>query len=510
MSQSRDGEQVQLPDLGPGSVDTQQFFPTARAPQVNNNPFSPGDASVTIDEEGLHVRDGAIFIDDISGNSVLSAAGFRGAWLDFIATGVYNGTFAAGAGQNALKPSRVEVTSELDLPYWDVMRAGGATSANSKVYHGSSDAADYLMEARFWVENAPLDSYMGIQQLVPFSHAFSNRGVPDGGVTVEVPTRAVDANNNYLLSLMVQQYGFDPLENILIGLGSVFEGQAVFGGALNTTISGLNPLTTHLLIEVRVTRVGLGDNTVGEVAILNSRIVPSQRSVLIEGLGTAGKVARFRTSAASSDVQLLEIDPSLNGADNKKATQLYGDLTLVRGSTGPLVLEVQGPLDAASSATMRFRGPSDAQARVDLGYDVNGTPRLQMGAGSAVPDVQLARFTPGVISVTGSMIGIGTLEAQNIEVRSNGGTPFIDFSNDLGDFDARLMLGGDDSLEVHSANFYITGSGTLLMGTGHIRKANTADGYTPALYDGDNNISFKWDGALRVRIDGTEFTITIT
>ena len=42
-------------------------------------------------------------------------------------------------------------------------------------------------------------------------------------------------------------------------------------------------------------------------------------------------------------------------------------------------------------------------------------------------------------------------------------------------------------------------------------KKTSSDGWTPALYDGDNNISFKFDaGSLKVKIDSTEYTITIT
>lgn len=53
-------------------------------------------ANVFIDETGLTVLDGAIFLRDFYGESVLTPAGFAGAWTDFFALGVYNGTFASG------------------------------------------------------------------------------------------------------------------------------------------------------------------------------------------------------------------------------------------------------------------------------------------------------------------------------------------------------------------------------------------------------------------------------
>jgi hypothetical protein len=46
----------------------------------------------------------------------------------------------------------------------------------------------------------------------------------------------------------------------------------------------------------------------------------------------------------------------------------------------------------------------------------------------------------------------GDLTARSVEVRRNGGTPTIDFSNDSStDFDARLILSGDDTLQVTGA-----------------------------------------------------------
>lgn len=57
---------------------------------------------------------------------------------------------------------------------------------------------------------------------------------------------------------------------------------------------------------------------------------------------------------------------------------------------------------------------------------------------------------------------------------------------------------------------FIGSDGNLKMNGGDIRKV-TSDDWTPALNDGNNTIQFKWDGAdLKVKIDSTEFTVTIT
>lgn len=61
-------------------------------------------------------------------------------------------------------------------------------------------------------------------------------------------------------------------------------------------------------------------------------------------------------------------------------------------------------------------------------------------------------------SVNGQITSSG-LNAPWMELRSNGGTPFIDFSNDNSiDYDARIVLNGNDSLEVQGANLNVRAS----------------------------------------------------
>lgn len=69
-------------------------------------------ATVSVDNDGLHIADGSLFIDDAYGSSVLGASGFAGTWADFIALGLYNGTFAAGV------TGAITYASTTDLPYW--------------------------------------------------------------------------------------------------------------------------------------------------------------------------------------------------------------------------------------------------------------------------------------------------------------------------------------------------------------------------------------------------------
>lgn len=93
---ARDGEQSQTPDIGNQVIETGHFNHQAAAPMVNNNPVAPTTANVIVDEEGIHITDGALFLSDYGGASVLGPVGFDGAWVEYLLGGVYNGGFNAG------------------------------------------------------------------------------------------------------------------------------------------------------------------------------------------------------------------------------------------------------------------------------------------------------------------------------------------------------------------------------------------------------------------------------
>lgn len=128
VSDSRSGEAIQVPDLGSRIVQTGHFDTTAAAPQVNNNPLEPTIANVIIDEDGIHITDGALYLTDYGGASVLGPAGFDGSWVEFITNGVYNGGFNAG------------------ITNWTIegeLGSGDAVNATT-IVSGADSAADYL------------------------------------------------------------------------------------------------------------------------------------------------------------------------------------------------------------------------------------------------------------------------------------------------------------------------------------------------------------------------------
>lgn len=111
-------EQVTRGGISPGSID-----------HVRNGP-----ATVVVDEDGLHVSDGAIFIEDLFGNSVLSAGGFEGSWLSFLGSGFfYNADFGVGSTTAVLVSEVGSGATVADyvaslhpgLPYWVVSQSDG-------------------------------------------------------------------------------------------------------------------------------------------------------------------------------------------------------------------------------------------------------------------------------------------------------------------------------------------------------------------------------------------------
>lgn len=129
-------------ELAPAAVQTSNFDPAAAAPRVNNAPLAPLTANVVIDEDGIHITDGALYLSDYGGQSVLGPAGFDGSWVEFITNGVYNGGFLAG------------------ITNWTVegTLGSGAIAKAISIVSGADSMADYLASLSaaipYWIISA--------------------------------------------------------------------------------------------------------------------------------------------------------------------------------------------------------------------------------------------------------------------------------------------------------------------------------------------------------------------
>lgn len=156
--------------LKPSSFDTladppgQQEQPLGPVGWVENADAEDGEAKVIIDSDGITVLDGKITIQDLSGQSVLTAAGFGGSWVQFLSTRFYNGLFGAGTTGVDFTVSEVggadteaEYADSLsdELPYWVIKsRTGsfqmvadsGAPNGKALKWSGASFDADLYQD----------------------------------------------------------------------------------------------------------------------------------------------------------------------------------------------------------------------------------------------------------------------------------------------------------------------------------------------------------------------------
>jgi hypothetical protein len=92
--------------------------------------------TVTVDETGLVITNGALTFQDTYGTQVLTGGGFSGAWMDFLARRLYNATFVQGSTSDVAVSEVGTGSTAADyaaslgtgLPYWVVSASGGTVT----------------------------------------------------------------------------------------------------------------------------------------------------------------------------------------------------------------------------------------------------------------------------------------------------------------------------------------------------------------------------------------------
>jgi hypothetical protein len=97
--------------------------------------ISHASGNVTIDSTGIHILNGAIDIQDAFGNTAMTAEGFSGQWLEFLATGgIYNSSYqqadttdiaATEVSGAATLANYATSAFQSHLPYWVVSSSAG-------------------------------------------------------------------------------------------------------------------------------------------------------------------------------------------------------------------------------------------------------------------------------------------------------------------------------------------------------------------------------------------------
>jgi hypothetical protein len=283
-------------------------------------------AKVTIDAAGITIVDGALFIQDAYGTSVLGASGFSGSWQQFISTGFYNGDYFYGStvdipvtevsGGDSLADYAASITD--DLPYWVVaasdalmyINTAAAGFANTSALAIASSGA---AQTSRWYQDIPWSRLaMDTLQLQFKMQAYT---VYNGTTTVNIYTSDRDINHGLLGSRTLKEtFTYDPLtlddNNQVTGVaatdlfttvdphGLVAGDSIVFTATTNGT--GVSTATRYYIIASGLTandfRVSttLGGGTINFTTNLTapSRYVKYNGTVAVQthtaGLGDAG------------------------------------------------------------------------------------------------------------------------------------------------------------------------------------------------------------------------------
>jgi hypothetical protein len=126
--------------IAAGAVSTSELAVGARlvGEVANDNTGTPG---VFIDSSGILIRDGKLTLEDEFGLTTMQASGFSGSWADYVGTGLYNGTFAAGA------IGGLPIGRTPSLPYWNITKSVGNPTVTRDA--DSSYPGGYRLRATF-------------------------------------------------------------------------------------------------------------------------------------------------------------------------------------------------------------------------------------------------------------------------------------------------------------------------------------------------------------------------
>lgn len=113
---------------------------------------------------------------------------------------------------------------------------------------------------------------------------------------------------------------------------------------------------------------------------------------------------------------------------------------------------------------------------------------------SGYPTLDLSGTGPGTLQ------GAGLVSTQRFQAFST--------NDSRGSTTAIYTLGGAYISQTLDVLGPLYAAGSIYTG-GSIRKV-TSDGWTPAMWDGDNALAWRWDGSdLKVKVDATEFTVVL-
>jgi hypothetical protein len=169
------------------------------------------------------------------------------------------------------------------------------------------------------------------------------------------------------------------------------------------------------------------------------------------------RAAALTGLSVSTNAAIAATDSILVAAGKLQAqiTALANQQAASAGSADKLTTARTISLTGDASGSVAFDGSANVSIAVIVTDDSHNHVIGNVDGLQAALDAKAPLASP---SFTGATSMTGGAHAPWAELRSNGGTPFLDFSNDAStDFDVRLILSSDDLLELYGGSFKVNG-----------------------------------------------------
>lgn len=348
-------------------------------------------------------------------------------------------------------------------------------------------------------------------------------GVANNALNVRVNTIVVSASGSLSNQINVVAANVSTLDSRLGATGvTVLTALATTGGALAAQDTALIAYTSGVYSKVRIAAEAF---VTGDLADGSDRAAVARWGFQLDA---NGKVVSMEATSASYGASYGTI--VFGNADLQSNT-------FTEGSAGWRI-KADGKAEF-SDAIVRgsFTGGAGSSkigidsSKIFIGNEAGR--RMQFSAGA--PNMTAYNASNTLLSTIGYYTFVGT-DYGAVELNNNAGslkaalyggpTPSLSLASDgsieitsvgtiKDNADGRFEIASSSSKSIvfntSSTQRWIIGAtdGHIKsLGSYDIRKVSS-DGWTVPLYDGDNSLEFKWDGALKVRIDGsTELTIT--
>jgi hypothetical protein len=292
---------IGVDELAAGSITTEKFHVSAQAPGVENST-----SEVIIDSTGLTILNGKITLADYSGESVLSAAGFGGSWVDFLAGGLYNHNFAAGSGSVSSSSEvgggspTADYLASLSsaIPYWVVDTVSGFSALEAT---SGSGAPDYrVLQARLTAAGE-----VEIYQDAPVANGASYVLF----INAESYLNTASAGSTFAFEATVEEMDFDHVSR---GYGVITVVSDTFEYDVSSPygvyeIPGLSSVGGFLRVHIRITRLSGSGTGINEFfAIRLEQQASTLRSIFdaevgglsIQAAGSPGGHGELRLASA--------------------------------------------------------------------------------------------------------------------------------------------------------------------------------------------------------------------